>query len=151
MCQDAISKGTKNLEGVSNAELGVVTVLFPFPSLCPLDVARLEKKYRRRPYAQAAIAGVGAGELAAGFEGARPLLPASLPLGLLLPLTRFSSFELGVPEESLSLTTAFLGARHEGRSQTTPVKLLTKKPLFSHLRQGVPVRSRARRPALMAP
>lgn len=45
----------------------------------------------------------------------------------------------------------FLGARHVGTVQLMPVKLLSWKPFFSHRRQGLPDRSRARRPALMAP
>lgn len=43
------------------------------------------------------------------------------------------------------------GAVHRGISQTSPVKDLSLKPLRCHLRQGLPDRSRARRPALMAP
>lgn len=37
------------------------------------------------------------------------------------------------------------------RPQTTPVKLFSWNGLRSHLRHGVPLRSSARRPALMAP
>lgn len=45
-----------------------------------------------------------------------------------------------------------LGAFQEGTFQTTPVKLRSLKPFFSHLRHlNLPVRSRARRPALIAP
>lgn len=43
------------------------------------------------------------------------------------------------------------GAVHRGISQTTPVKVLRRKPPLAHLRHGLPERSRARRPALMAP
>lgn len=44
-----------------------------------------------------------------------------------------------------------LGALHEGTSQITPVKVFTEKPDLVHFLQGVPVRSRARSPALIAP
>ena len=104
---------------------------------------------RQKIHATAAIA--GAGELAAGLEGAFPLLLTSLPLGLLLPLIWFSSFEIGVPVESLPSRAVLFGVRQDGRSHMTPVKLLTEKPFFSHLRHGFPDLSRARRPALMAP
>jgi hypothetical protein len=40
---------------------------------------------------------------------------------------------------------------HVGASQAMPVKLLTRKGEKVHLRQGLPVRSRARRLALIAP
>lgn len=43
------------------------------------------------------------------------------------------------------------GAVHRGTSQTVPVKLLRVKPPLAHFRQGLPERSRARRPALIAP
>lgn len=44
-----------------------------------------------------------------------------------------------------------LGVRHVGSCQTTPVKLFSCRGLRSHLRQGAPERSRARRPAFIAP
>ena len=44
-----------------------------------------------------------------------------------------------------------LGARHVPTFQTTPVKLFTWKAFRSHLRQGLPDRSSARNPALIAP
>ena len=50
-----------------------------------------------------------------------------------------------------SSTVVFLGERQVGTDQLMPVKLLSWNPFFSHLRQGFPDRSRARRPALMAP
>lgn len=40
---------------------------------------------------------------------------------------------------------------HDGSCQRIPVKDLKRSGCFSHLRQGAPVRSKARRPALMAP
>jgi hypothetical protein len=43
------------------------------------------------------------------------------------------------------------GAVHRGISHTTPVNVLSVKPPLFHLRQGLPDRSSARRPALMAP
>lgn len=43
------------------------------------------------------------------------------------------------------------GVRHDGSSHMMPVKLRRCSDLRSHLRQAAPVRSRARRPALMAP
>jgi hypothetical protein len=49
------------------------------------------------------------------------------------------------------LTLALGGAVQRGISQLTPVKLLSRKPPFCHLRQGFPERSRALRPALIAP
>lgn len=44
-----------------------------------------------------------------------------------------------------------MGVCQLDRPQTTPVKLLSWNGLRSHLRHGAPVRSRARRPALIAP
>lgn len=40
---------------------------------------------------------------------------------------------------------------HDGSCHRIPVKLRRRSGCFSHLRQGAPVRSKARRPALMAP
>lgn len=45
----------------------------------------------------------------------------------------------------------FFGARHDLICQVTPVNVLMQKPLFAHFRHGLPVRSRARSPALIAP
>ena len=80
------------------------------------------------------------------------------PFGPLLSLMALlSSLTLVSVELVVSLltssakTAAFFGARQVGTAQLTPVKLRTWKPFFSHFRQGFPVRSRARRPALMAP
>lgn len=46
---------------------------------------------------------------------------------------------------------AILWLRQVGSCQPIPVKLLRRRACFSHLRQGAPERSNARRPALMAP
>lgn len=60
-------------------------------------------------------------------------------------------------ESELSLLTSplkalsFGGALQEPTVQLTPVMLWSEKPLRSHLRQGLPLLSSARRPALMAP
>ncbi len=43
------------------------------------------------------------------------------------------------------------GAVQRGISQRVPVKLFSLKPPLAHRRQGLPERSRARRPALIAP
>jgi hypothetical protein len=104
------------------------------------------------------VAGTGAGELA------RPSIAIGTgvvpcPLSPLFSLTALlSSLTLGSLEPVESLLTSSekvaerLGAFHEGTSHTTPVKLRNLKPFFSHLRHlNLPVRSRARRPALMAP
>lgn len=85
-----------------------------------------------------------------------PLSPAllfSLPslLLLLLALLGLSEFaELFEMSPSASIAFVF-GARHAGSSQTTPVKVLRRKPDFAHFLHGLPVLSRARSPALIAP
>lgn len=43
------------------------------------------------------------------------------------------------------------GARQDGNSQVTPVKVLRRKPDLAHFLHGLPVLSRARSPALIAP
>jgi hypothetical protein len=101
----------------------------------------------------------GAGELALS------LLLALLPSSRSAPPLLFSLFSLAIwllylfslllspdaesPDVPSALT--FGGAVQRGISQTTPVKLLSVKLPFCHLRQGLPDRSRARRPALIAP
>jgi hypothetical protein len=97
---------------------------------------------------------MGAGELAmplvagAGVFASTPTLLSltallsSLTLSLDPVLSLFTSSEK---------TEVFFGARQEGTDQVTPVKLRSWKPFFSHFLHGLPVRSRARRPALMAP
>ncbi len=110
------------------------------------------------------MAGAGAedgGRLGAGDE-TRLLLVMSTSAA---PLLLFSLFSLSIwllslfslllspeedPAESPSIF-CFGGAVHRGISQTTPVKLFSVKLPFDHLRHGLPVRSRARRPALIAP
>lgn len=85
-----------------------------------------------------------------------PLSPGllfSLPslLLLLLALLGLSEFpELFETSPSASMTFVF-GARHVGNSQTTPVKVFRWKPDFAHFLHGLPVLSRARSPALIAP
>lgn len=72
----------------------------------------------------------------------------SLPMLLLL----FSLLWLFDVPCSLSEPKALLdGVRQVGSSQTLPVNDLTRKPVLSHFLHGLPVRSRARRPALMIP
>lgn len=84
--------------------------------------------------------------------------PALLLLTLLgsMPFSLFSlllllSAEAAADASVLPSSRAFGGAVQRGTSQTTPVKLLSVNPPRFHLRQGLPERSRARRPALMAP
>lgn len=111
-------------------------------------------------YAAAIANGVGAGELAAAMLGGL-VISTSPPLLLWSGLfsTPFSLFSLLLPsaetvaESSVDVASGFGlgGAVHRGTSQTVPVKLLSVNPPFVHLRHGLPERSRARRPALMAP
>lgn len=86
----------------------------------------------------------------AGVFPSPPLLLFSL-MALLSSLTLVSL----EPAESLFTSSekaaARLGARQVAMDHCTPVKLLIWKPRFSHRLHGLPVRSRARRPALMAP
>lgn len=84
-----------------------------------------------------------------------PASPLS-PLFSLMALLSSLILESLDPVESLLTSSgneAILGgAFHVGKSKTTPVKLLILKPFFSHLRHlNLPVRSSARRFALMAP
>lgn len=76
------------------------------------------------------------------------LLSAGVSLfSLLLLLSADAALESPVLDSG-----AFLGgAVQRGISHTVPVKLLRVKPPRFHLRQGLPERSRARRPALIAP
>ena len=95
---------------------------------------------------QAGMARAGAGELATTEGLTAGLL--SLPTLLLL----FSLLWLLEVPCSLSEPNAFgFGVRHEGISQTLPVNDLILKPVLSHFLQALPVRSRARSPALIAP
>lgn len=86
--------------------------------------------------------------------GVVPTSPA-----LLLSLGLLSGFLSAVPFivvifpllVSASTDFGFGGAAQLGTSHTTPVKLFNEKVLRCHLRQGLPVRSRARSPAFIAP
>ena len=97
---------------------------------------------------------MGGGELAIGVEiamGSPALLSmaTSLSAGLasLLLCKEVSFISLELSPLSFAI---FSPPFHEGTSQVMPVKLLTWNGFRFHLRQGVPDRSRARRPALMA-
>ncbi len=101
--------------------------------------------------------GIGAGELAL-MLGAL-CISTSPPLLLLSLLTcSFSLFSLLLPSTEADADSSAAGsglglggAVQRGISQTTPVKLFSRNPPLAHFRQGFPERSRARRPALMAP
>ena len=107
--------------------------------------------------------GDGAAELAAAKLGAffistsAPLLLGSLFTWVFCPETMFSLLlpsadaETGVGSSAVGSGRGFGGAVQRGSSHTTPVKLLRVNPPLVHFRQGLPDRSRARRPALMAP
>ena len=99
----------------------------------------------------------GAGELAAGVDrtmgsaGSPLLLSATVLLSLTLPLLLLCC-EASLPSLLSSPFCSWdFGVRQEGSSQTTPVKLFNWNDFRSHLRQGLPERSRARKPALIAP
>lgn len=118
------------------------------------------------PYAPAAM-GTGAGD-DAGMLGTLVIStsPPELLFSLLVTTGRWSALSLfslllsavdtaaeaGASSGVTSTTSLGLGgATQRWISHSTPVKVLSRKfPLF-HLRHGLPVRSRARRPALMAP
>jgi hypothetical protein len=96
----------------------------------------------------------GAGELAM-LTLAISMSPVTLAL-FSLGTAVLSLFSLLLASPSCSAsglpaTLDLVGAFHRGISHMAPVKLLMLKPVFCHLRQGVPDRSRARRPALIAP
>lgn len=107
--------------------------------------------------------GEGAAELAAAKLGAfcistsAPLLLDSLLTWAFSPGTMFSLLlpaadaETGMGSSAVSSGRGLGGAVQRGSSQTTPVKLLRVNPPLVHFRQGLPDRSRARRPALIAP
>ena len=107
-------------------------------------------------------AGAGAGDGSAATLGALcistspPLLLASLLTWLSSSLLLFSLLLLSAADAGVDPSTDdsgrdLGGAVHRGISQTTPVKLLSVKPPLVHFRHGLPDRSSARRPALMAP
>lgn len=78
-------------------------------------------------------------------------VPFSLFSLLLLPSAETGP-EAGTPASGVTSTgLGFGGAVHREISQWTPVKVLSWKPPLVHFRHGLPERSRARRPALMAP
>jgi hypothetical protein len=89
---------------------------------------------------QAIIAG-DEGSISAGVTSPSPLF--SLGTALL------SSGSILLSLEPISLDKP--GVRHEGSCHMIPVKLRSCRGLRSHLRHAAPVRSRARRPAFMAP
>jgi len=119
-------------------------------------------------YAEAATTGAVGADEGGRVDGGVELV--ALLLALLLssmsaPPLLFSLFSLAIwllslfslllsPDaESPEVPSALIfgGAVQRGISQTTPVKLLSVKLPFCHLRQGLPERSSARRPALIAP
>jgi hypothetical protein len=110
---------------------------------------------------QAAAMGTGAGEFTAATLGAPLCISTSTPALLVSLLTWLapSLFSLllssaeAVAESSALAASGFAlgGALQREISQTTPVKLLRVKLLLPHFLQGLPLRSSARRPALMAP
>lgn len=82
-----------------------------------------------------------------------PPTPFSLFSLLLLPSAE-AGVEVGTPFSSGVDSSAGLGlggAVHRLICHCTPVKVLSWKLPLVHLRQGLPLRSRARRPALIAP
>jgi hypothetical protein len=98
-------------------------------------------------------AATGAGELAsasiAGGAGVRPLLSLTALLSSLILVSLD-------PVESLLTSSEKAAARcdafHDGSSTTDPVKVRILKPVFAHfLTLNLPVRSRLRRLALIAP
>lgn len=127
-------------------------------NVAPQETNRTKGKVKVRRY-DAATTAMGAGDeawmlgaLCISTSGPLLLLETLLPsfpfslFSLLLPSAEGAA-ESSVPDSGLVRG----GAVHRGISQTTPVKLLSLKPPLAHLRQGLPERSRARRPALMAP
>lgn len=123
-------------------------------------------KIYAKVYAEAAITwAVGVESGRAEGAGELTLLLAVLRNSMSAPPVLFSLFSLSI--WLLSLFSLLLspdaespevfsvlslgGAVQRGISQLTPVKLFSLKLPFCHLRHGLPVRSRARRPALIAP
>jgi hypothetical protein len=119
-------------------------------------------------YAEAATTGAVGADEGGRVDGGGELLALLLALllsSMLAPPLLFSLFSLAIwllslfslllpPDaESPEVPSALIfgGAVQHGISQTTPVKLLSVKLPFCHLRQGLPDRSSARRPALIAP
>lgn len=79
-----------------------------------------------------------------------PLLLFSLAIWLLSLFSLLLSPD-AEPSELPRTTIGLDGAVQRGSSQVTPVKLLILKEPLCHFRHGLPDRSRARRPALIAP
>jgi hypothetical protein len=119
-------------------------------------VAKADSTSRRRsiPSPTQAEAEIGAGELA-GMLGALVISTSAALTLFSLSMWLLSLFSLLLPpdeEDSASpLMVSFGGAFHRGISQMAPVKVLIWKLPFCHFRHGFPVRSSARRPALIAP
>lgn len=91
----------------------------------------------------------GAGELSTAM--ASPPALSAPPLLLSLATALLSLTSLLPPVESDLTSPGNSGARQLGMFQCVPVKDFSWRPFRSHLRQGLPLRSSARRPALMAP
>jgi hypothetical protein len=87
--------------------------------------------------------------LTAAISRSGPLLLFSLSIWLLSLFSLLLSPDADPSE--LPSAVIFGGAVQRGNSHTTPVKLFILKDPFCHLRHGLPDRSRARKPALIAP
>lgn len=100
---------------------------------------------------------MGPGELACTLGGILCGSPSTLLVlfSLFIWLSSlFSLLLLSAEPEGSSVRVSGLdlaGAVQRGISHNTPVKDFNLKPPLVHLRQGVPERSSARRPALIAP
>jgi len=100
----------------------------------------------------------GAGEVAilAGRGVSSPSPELLFSLGIMLP-SRLALLSLSPVSRAPSLPSGSrssffgLGVRQMGTRQNIPVKLFSSNGFRCHFRQGAPVRSSARRPALMAP
>lgn len=107
--------------------------------------------------AQEAAAAAGAGELSIPSIGRAPRSPLPKPLWLLSLATALLSFGFIslLPVLSLFVSPVSpaspLGAFHEFMPQMAPVKDLIVRGFFSQRLQGLPLRSSARRFALMFP
>jgi hypothetical protein len=77
--------------------------------------------------------------------------PSSLFSLLLSSLTLASAETVAESSPVLSAGLGFGGATQRGISHIVPVKLFKVKPPLLHFRHGLPDRSRARSPALIAP
>jgi hypothetical protein len=100
---------------------------------------------------------IGVGELAWTLGGMLCGSPSTLLMLFSLFIWLPSLFSLLLLSAELLVSSVeasawdFGGATQRGISHKTPVNDFNLKPPLVHLRQGVPDRSRARRPALMAP